>query len=159
MNSSGKRLFIFCLLPPTSFMQVYQLFFAPLPQAFHESLLSTRQKWQWTEVSEANEGLMPAQMKAQQRFLKRLSWVPCDRTERIRRSRQATETSCVPILGNQALTNFSWVFFYSWEHWGNTENWYGKLNSLFWKLQILQVFSPVFTVSAWKSMKFQTWTT
>ena len=31
MNSSGKRLFIFCLLPPTGFMQVYQLFFAPLP--------------------------------------------------------------------------------------------------------------------------------
>ena len=35
----------------------------------------------------ANEGLMTAQMKAQQSFLKQLSWVPCDRTERIRRSR------------------------------------------------------------------------
>ena len=29
---------------------------------------------------------MTAQMKAQQRFLKQLSWVPCERTERIRRS-------------------------------------------------------------------------
>ena len=57
------------------------------------------------------------------------------------------------------LRIFRECFFYSWEHWGNTENWYGKLNRLFWKLQILQVFSPVFTVSAWKSMKFQTWTT
>ena len=27
-----SELFIFCLLPPTSFMQVYQLFFAPLPE-------------------------------------------------------------------------------------------------------------------------------
>ena len=61
--------------------------------------------------SAANEGLMTAQMKAQQRFLKQLSWVPCERTVRIRRSRQATETSCVPLLENQALTKVSWVLF------------------------------------------------
>ena len=51
-----------------------------------ESLLSKRQKWQWTEVSEANEGLMAARIKTSQGFLKQLSWVQCDRTERIRRS-------------------------------------------------------------------------
>ena len=54
-----------------------------------ESLLSKRQKWQWTEVSEANEGLMAARIKTSQGFLKRLSWVPCDLTERIRRSPSA----------------------------------------------------------------------
>ena len=42
-----------------------------------------------------------------------LSWVPCERTEWIRRSRPAaTETSWVPPLENQALTKFSWVLFW-----------------------------------------------
>ena len=58
-------------------------------------------------VSEANDGLRVPQTKIAYGYA-RLSWVPCERTERIRRSRKAaTETSWVPLLENQALTKFS----------------------------------------------------
>ena len=37
----------------------------------------------------------------------KLSWVPCDRTEGLEGALRATETSCVPLLENQALTKIS----------------------------------------------------
>ena len=100
-----------------------------------ESLLSKRQKWQWTEVSEANEGLMAARIKTSQGFPKRLSWVQCDRTERIRRSPSGdwnilgpaawksstceTFVSAFLILGNtegtpNLLIAFNFHYFHKW---------------------------------------------
>ena len=35
---------------------------------------------------------------------------------------RATETSCVPLLENQALTKFSWVLFCLWGTLGELEN-------------------------------------
>ena len=59
-------------------------------------------------VSEANDGLRVPQIKTAQEYA-RLSWAPCERTERIRRSRKAaTETSCVPL---QESTAIRCVFF------------------------------------------------
>ena len=43
-----------------------------------------------------------------------------NRHEGLEGAHRATETSCVPLLENQALTKLSWVLFRSWEHWGNT---------------------------------------
>ena len=37
----------------------------------------------------------------------KLSWVPCDRTKGLEGALRATETSCVPLLENQALTILS----------------------------------------------------
>ena len=66
-------------------------------------------------VSEANDGLRVPQTKIAQGHA-RLSWVPCERTERIRRSRKAaTETSWIPpLIENQPLTKkFVSGFFFS----------------------------------------------
>ena len=61
-------------------------------------------------MSEANEGLMAAHTKISQGFPKRLSWVQCDWTKGLEGAdgpAAATETSCVPLLENQALTKLS----------------------------------------------------
>ena len=61
-------------------------------------------------MSEANEGLMAARIKTSQGFPKRLSWVQCDWTKGLEGAdgpAAATETSCVPLLENQALTKLS----------------------------------------------------
>ena len=90
-----------------------------------ESLLSKCQKRQWTEVSEANEGLMASQMKTSQGLLKQLSWVQCDRTERIRRSRsRRLKHPASRYLKIKHLRNFRECFFISREHRVNTKSIY-----------------------------------
>ena len=54
-------------------------------------------------VSEAIKGLRVPQTKIAYGYA-RLSWVPCERTERIRRRRQATKTSWVPLQESTAET-------------------------------------------------------
>ena len=63
-------------------------------------------------VSEANDGLRVPQTKIAYGDA-RLSWVPCERTERIRRSRKAaTETSWVPLQESTAF-RCAFLFIYT----------------------------------------------
>ena len=90
--------------------------FSPAPQGLDigvygaESLLSKRQEWQWTDRERSDRWPDAPQTKISQRFPTRLSWVQCDWTKGLEGAdgpAAATETSCVPLLENQALTKFS----------------------------------------------------
>ena len=88
--------------------------------------------WRWKLAFQAADMAMAGSERSERRLdghsgkqhcVQGLSWVPCERTEWIRRSRPAaTETSCVPLLRNQALTKVSWVLFWLWGTLGELEN-------------------------------------
>ena len=72
-----------------------------------ESLLSKRQKWQWTDRERSDRGLMSRTLKHHRSLRKSFLGYHATGHEGLEGARRATETSCVPLLENQALTILS----------------------------------------------------
>ena len=72
-----------------------------------ESLLSKRQKWQRTARERSDRALMSLTLKHHRVPLKSFLGYYANRHEGLEGAHRATETSCVPLLENQALTKFS----------------------------------------------------
>ena len=72
-----------------------------------ESLLSKRQKWRWTARERSDRSLMSLTLKHHRVLLKSFLGYHANGHEGLEGALRATETSCVPLLENQALTKFS----------------------------------------------------
>ena len=72
-----------------------------------ESLLSKRQKWRWTARERSDWSLMSLTLKHHRVPLKCFLGYHANGHKGLEGAHRATETSCVPLLENQALTKFS----------------------------------------------------
>ena len=72
-----------------------------------ESLLSKRQKWRWTDRERSDRGLKRPRLKSHRDFFQSFLGYNATGHKGLEGAFRATETSCVPLLENQALTKIS----------------------------------------------------